>query len=170
MPRVPPDPTASGVSPAEEAFTSLLTLFDIEPLLAAPVDGLGSELIDYKAMAEQVDPAQVTNMDSWYGLSTETSAGTKGMTLSVIDFDSAPSALAHFGIVKSGTPGMQDMTQPIGDASIQLELNAQGIGSMLVFLSGDRVVSLHTAQSDDQQPLVSLEGLEALARLVASRL
>ncbi len=58
---------------------------------------------------------------------------------------------------------MQDMTQPIGDASIQSELNAQGIGSMLVFLQGDVVVMLHTAQPDDQEPLLSLEGLEELA-------
>ena len=37
-------------------------------------------------------------------------------------------------------------------------------------LAGDRVASLHTAQSDDQQPLVSLEGIEQIARFVASML
>ncbi len=37
-------------------------------------------------------------------------------------------------------------------------------------LAGDPVASLHTAQSDEQQPLVSLEGIEQLARVVASRL
>ncbi len=49
-------------------------------------------------------------------------------------------------------------------------MDAGGIGSMLIFIDGDKLVSLHTAQSDDQEPLLSLEGLEELAKLVASRL
>ena len=49
-------------------------------------------------------------------------------------------------------------------------MNAQGIGSMLIFINGDKLVSLHTAQSDDQEPLLSPKGLEELAKLVASRL
>ena len=61
------------------------------------------------------------------------------------------------------------MDPPIGDASIEVEVNAQGIGSMLVFIKGDRLVSLHTAQPDDQEPLVSLSSLKELAELVASR-
>ena len=48
--------------------------------------------------------------------------------------------------------------------------DVRGIGNMLVFLARERVVSLHTAQSDDQQPLVWLEGVDTLARVVASRL
>ena len=89
------------------------------------------------------------------------------LRFTVIDFASPPAARAHFGLTASG---MQGMDPAIADASAQVEVNAQGIGSILVFLAGDRVVLLHTAQSDDQQPLASLQGIEELARVVASRL
>ena len=164
-----PGPTPSGVVPAEEAFKALLTPFDVEKLLTTAVR-LNTDVTDFKAMAEGVDPAQVENMDSWYGLVIDAADGTKGITFSVIDFDSTPSAQGHFETVKTETPGLQDMDSPIGDASVEVEVNAQGIGSMLVFIKGDVLVMLHTAQPDDQEPLLSLEGLEELAKLVASRL
>ena len=164
-----PGPTPSGVVPAEEAFKALLTLFDVEKLLTTAVR-LNTDVTDFKAMAEVVDPAQVQNMDSFYVLSFQTEDRMKGMTFSVIDFDSEASAQGHFEKVNSETPGMQDMDSPIGDASVEVEVNAQGVGSMLVFIKGDNLVMLHTAQPDDQEPLLSLEGLEELAKVVASRL
>ena len=92
------------------------------------------------------------------------------MTFSVVDFDSKSSAEDHFVAVMSETSVLRQMTPPIGDTSGQAEVNAEGIGSMLVFTSGDKVVSLHTAQPEGQQPLLCLERLEELAELVASRL
>ena len=164
-----PDGTPSEEGQAEQAFSNLLTLFDVEPLLAAPMR-LGSELIDFKERAEKVDPAQVVNMDNWYGLDIGPVSGPS-MTFGVIDFVSPFAALEHYEFMMAeAPPGMVSMTTPIGDASAEIEANAQGIGSMLVFIAGDRVVSLHTAQAEGEEPLVSLEGLEELARLVLSRL
>ena len=164
-----PGPTPSGVVPAEEAFKALLTLFDVEKLLTTAVR-LNTDVTDFKAMAEVVDPAQVKNMDSFYVLSFQTEDRMKGMTFSAIDFDSEASAQGHFETVKTETPGLQDMDSPIGDASVEVEVSAQGIGSVLVFIQGDVLVMLHTAQPDDQEPLLSLAGLDELAKLVASRL
>ena len=65
---------------------------------------------------------------------------------------------------------VEDMATAIGDAAAQLEVNEAGIGAVLVFLKTDKVVQLHTAQSAGGMPLISLEGLEELARLVADRL
>ena len=62
------------------------------------------------------------------------------------------------------------MPQPIGYASIQVEFNAQGIGSVLVFIQGDKVIQMHTSQPEGEEPLLSLERLEELAELVAGRL
>ena len=154
---------------SEEAFKALLTIFDVEKLLTIAVR-LNTDYTDFKAMAEGVDPAQVGNMDRWYGLVFQTEDRMKGMTFSAMDFDSEASAQGHFETIKAETPGIQDMDSPIGDASVEVEVNAQGIGSMLVFVKGDKLVMLHTAQRDDQEPLLSLEGLEELAQLVASRL
>ena len=124
--------------------------------------------LDYKAMADDVGSAD--NVDSFYGLSFQTEDGVRGMTFSVGDFDSATSSRTHYGNMKSESPGIADMTPPIGDASAGVDLNAAGIGSILVLLSADTVVSLHTAQPDGQRPLVPLSGLEELARLVIDRL
>ena len=162
-------PTPSEVSQAEEAFRNLLTVEDVYTPLTTGVR-LNTDFTDFKAMAERVDPAQVVNIDSWYGLGIDATSGDTSMTFSVVDFDSPSSALAHFNIVKSDTPGMQDMPQPIGDASIQVEFNAQGIGGVLVFIQGDKVIQLHTSQPEGEEPLLSLEGLEELAELVAGRL
>ena len=39
-----------------------------------------------------------------------------------------------------------------------------------MFVKGDNVVTLHTAQPDDEQPLVNLDGLEQLTEMVKQRL
>ena len=120
-------------------------------------------------MAGGVGPAQVEKMDSWYGMTIEAADGGPGITFSVIDFDSTSSAQDHLEKTISETPGVQVMDSPIGDASFEIEVNAQGIGSMLVFIKGDKLISLHTAQPEGEGPLLSLEGLKDLADLVASR-
>ena len=161
--------TGEPLTITDQSFATLLTEEDIRGVLTTEVP-LTTRFFDYKADAEAVDPAQVEKMDSWYGLLFEATDGTKGITFSVIDFDSTLSARDHFEKIKAETsPEMQEMDPPIGDASIEVEVNTQGIGSMLVFIKGDRLVSLHTAQPDNQEPLVSRAGLAELAQLVASR-
>ena len=158
---------APGPASTEDAFKALLTAEDVL-MLRDDLPLTAGVVVDFKAMAAAVDPAQTTRMDGWYGVVFAVNDTGPGLSFNVIDFDSPSSAQAHFDLVTA--EGMQRMDPSIADASAQVEFNAQGIGSMLVFLAGDRVASLHTAQSDDEQPLVSLEGIEQLARVVASRL
>ena len=160
-------PTTSGFVLTEDKFRDFITIEDVENRLSAEVS-LNAALTDFKDMAGRVDPSQVENMDSWYGMIFEAADG--GMTFSVIDFDSQSSAEDHYVAVMSETSVLQQMTPPIGDISAQVEVNAEGIGSMLVFMSGDKVVSMHTMQSEGQSPLLSLEDLVELAALVVSRL
>ena len=150
----------------EENFKTLLTVEDVEGVLLAQVP-LTTEFYDYKEMAESVDPEQVADIDSFYGLSFQTDDGMKAITLAAIDFDSQASAQNHFENV---TQGMHVMDPPLGDASAEVELNAQGIGSMVVFIKGDKVIQLHTGQPDGEQALTDLEGLENLAEIVAQKL
>jgi len=89
------------------------------------------------------------------------------MTFGVIDFVSVSADKERYGLVMEG---MTSMTTPIGDASAEIEVNAQGVGSMLVFIYGDKIVSLHTTQAEEYEPLVSLEGLKDMADLVMSRM
>ncbi|MEE9583171.1 MAG: hypothetical protein V3W01_00735 [Dehalococcoidales bacterium] len=153
----------------EDNFKTLLTVEDIESVLTSMVV-LKTEFSDYKKLAESVDPAQVVNMDNWYGMGFDTEDGIKGLTFSVIDFDSQTSAQGHFGMMTAETLGLEIMDSPIGDTSAEVEVNAQGIGSVVVFIKDDKVIQLHTVQLDGEQPLTDLNGLEKLAKIVAGRL
>jgi hypothetical protein len=62
------------------------------------------------------------------------------------------------------------MALPIGDTSAEVEVNAQGIGSIIAFTLEDRFVSFHTAMPEGESPIVDLNALEELARLVEERL
>jgi hypothetical protein len=153
----------------EDQFKTLLTVEDIESVLTSVVV-LNTEFFDYKKPAESVDPAQVVNMDSWYGMGFNTQDGMKSLTFSVIDFDSQTSAQDHFEKTTAQTPGLEIMSLPIGDASAEVEVNAQGIGSIVVSIKGDKFIQLHTAMPVGEEAFVDLEGLEELVRTAESRL
>jgi hypothetical protein len=163
-----PDPAVDqGLT--EETFSALLSVDDVVARTGGSVRP-SSAINDLKEMARRVDSAQVEHMDSWYGMMFTVGDTSQGMTFLVIDFDSESAARAHYGTATAEDTMMEVMPTPIGEASAQLELNVQMIGSMLVFVQGDKFISVHTAQPDGVDPLVSLEGLEVLARLVADRL
>ena len=157
--------SASGPSDLTEAeFKSLLTVQDVEQ---ASQMQLHTQFYDYKA--ESTDPDQVVAMDSFYGLSFQTADATKAMTLMVIDFFSISKAEQHFQTIKS-EPQWESMQEPIGDESLEAELNSEGMGSIVIFLKGDKFVQLHTAMPVGESPIVDLSGLEELANKVAGKL
>lgn len=153
----------------EEQFKGLLTVEDIESIVACHVV-LETELFDYKKLAESADPTQVVNMDSWYGMSFATEDGIKSLIVNVIDFVSQTSAQGHFEKIRAETPGLEVMSLPIGDTSAEFEVNAEGIGSIIVSLKGDKLIQLHTAMPVGEEAFVDLEGLEELIGIVESRL
>jgi len=148
----------------EVGFKSLLTVQDVEQISQMQ---LHTQFYDYKA--QLTDPAQVANMDSFYGLSFQTEDGMKAMTLTVIDFDSTSSADQHFQNVKSESQ-WESMQEPIGDESFEAELNSEGMGSIVIFLKGDKFVQLHTAMPVGESPIVDLSGLVQLANKVDGKL
>ncbi len=119
---VAPPASTSRTALTEDSFKVLMTTKDVETLLTSKVS-LKADVRDLKDMAEGVNPAQVEKMDSWYQMTIDAVDGGQGMTFSVIDFDSTSSARNHFGIMKSETPGMQDIN--IGDASFEIEVNPE---------------------------------------------
>ena len=153
----------------EGQFKTLLAVEDIENILTATVV-LETEFFNYKKLAESVDPAQVLNMDSWYGMSFNTEDRIKSLTFSIVDFVSQTSAQDHFEKMRAETPGLEIMSLPIGDTSAEVEVNAEGIGSVIVSIKGDKFIQLHTAMPVGEEALVGLEGLEELIRIVESRL
>ncbi len=162
----PADPS-SGMT--EDEFVTLLTAEDISTILSARIT-LTAQTVDMREMAEGVDASQVETIESWYWLALGEAGADRGLSFSVMDFDSDDAALAQYGKVTSADSGMFQMTPPIGYASAHVDVNAGGVGGVVVFVSGDKLVTLHTAQDDAFLPLVSLSAIETLAKVVAARL
>ena len=161
---------ALGPALTEDTFKALLTAEDVSRL-SGDVLLLADRVDDLKAMVASDDPSRTKDMDAAYVVSFAGEQSSRRLTFDVIDYDSPSSALAHFDETVTRL-GMQRMDPSIADASARVEFGAevQAIGSKLMFLAGDRVVELESRWFDDQQPMLSLEGIEELARLVASRL
>ena len=112
------------------------------------------EYRDLKAKASAVDPAQVEHMDSF----------------AVLSFDSEEAAATRTALMTRPDSGMHDMDETIGDASVSLEANQGGMGSVVAFKKGEWVVSLHTSHPNGDTPLMDRAALESLARAVTGRL
>ncbi|MAZ64378.1 MAG: hypothetical protein CL895_08990 [Dehalococcoidia bacterium] len=112
------------------------------------------EYRDLKAKASAVDPAQVEHMDSF----------------AVLSSDSEEAAATHMALMTGPDSGMHDMDETIGDASVSLEANQGGMGSVVAFKKGEWVVSLHTSHPNGDTPLMDRAALENLARAVTGRL
>lgn len=152
----------------EENFKSLLTEKDVEKVLESQIN-ITSKFSDFKKMTESINPDNVINMNSFYGLSFQTEDGMKGITFSVIDFDSISSAEQHFQKVINESE-LENMKTSIGDSSAEKEFNSQGIGSILVFKKENKVILLATTMPENEKPLTNLKGLEELAKIVDERL
>ncbi len=85
-----------------------------------------------------------------------------------MDFDSLSAAQTQYDLVAAEV--LPSMDTAAGGRPAGAEPNGQGLGSMLVFIHGDAVVSLHTVQIGGHPPLVTLSGLEGLGKLISDRL
>jgi hypothetical protein len=100
-----PSPSAT---PGALASAEPLTLTKVEAILTPGeieehLPGVGpweKEAFDFYAQAEGVDPAQVVNMDSWWGVTYSTPSGS-GITVTVIDFKSVAFATEHMLLVSA---------------------------------------------------------------------
>ena len=166
----------SGTKPietvTEENFRTLITLEDDVRGLLLMDQEIKVDVRDTRALAESVDAEAVSQVDSWYTVAFESLDRKKQMLMSVIDYVSEAEALNRLEVMKSDLPDVpiQIMDPPIGDESFQVLVDDLGVGGLIVFKKGDKAVTLHTAQPDGEEHLVSLEGLEELARRVAGKL
>ncbi|MEE8517862.1 MAG: hypothetical protein V3S98_01910 [Dehalococcoidia bacterium] len=161
-----PTPAAGQVTlPAAQA---LLTADDLAAV-GADVGGLDVSASDRRADAEAVNPALVTEIESWYAIAFQHGSAGPALFFSIIDFSSASAAQSHMDLVESGR-GYSPISPPIGDRATLATPFEAGIGSALVFALADRVVLLHTTLGDANDALVDPEQMTELAETVADRL
>jgi len=100
------------------------------------------------------------------------------MTLTGVLFDSEESSEAHYRFSLDNVKLLQDevgadvdITEGlVGEDSYQLTANAEGIGTIVGFLSGPYVMQLHTTLPDGEAPLLDPQALQKLAGKVQDRL
>ena len=151
----------------EEAVRRLLTVADLDAA-GAQTEGLEPRVEDLRALAEAVDAEQVREIRSWYGLHFERADRASGLSLTVVEFDSVAHAGRQLDTIESG-PAFKAMAQPVGDRSASVGAGG-GTGVALAFVSGRRLVTLHSIAATEQEGLVDAAQVEALARLVEGRL
>ena len=166
----------SGAEPietvTEENFQTLLTLQDDVKGLLVRDQEINVDVRDTRALMVSLDADRVSQVESWYTVAFETVDRNRQILMSVIDYVSEAEALNHLERMKSNLPDLpvQIMDPPIGDESFQVLGDDIGVGALIVFKKGDKAVTLHTVQPNGEEHLVSLAGLEELARRVEGKL
>ena len=166
----------SGTEPieklTEENFQTLITLEDDVRGLLLRDQEIRVDIRDTRALAGSVDAEAVSQIESWYTVAFETLDRKQQMLMSVIDYVSEAEALNRLEVMRSDLPDVpiQIMDPPIGDESFRVLAADIGVGGLIVFKKGDKAVTLHTAQRNGEESLVSFEGLAELARTVAGKL
>lgn len=153
------DPTIDG-SKVGIDINALLFIAEVQAALPA-LTSLTTNETDFFAMAQNADPAQVAGLDAFKGLVFQSSDGA-GLTLTIIDFESADLADAY---LISSTDGLDPSTVMGSDGSFQ----GQGDGVTVVIAKRDDVgVSINISGLPETG--AELEATIGLAALALSRL
>jgi hypothetical protein len=150
----------------EEAMLLLLTEVDIQGIAAVSAErtALRERLTDSDGLPLRF------RVDSSFDAGFQTADGSTFVFFQVTDYLSADFALEEFNRLALGMR-TTTMPNPIGADSIVDEINNLGLGTVLLFVKGDRLVQMMTRIEDGQQnPLVDRKGLLDMARVVAGRL
>jgi len=156
----------------KDHFKSLLTLEDIQNV-SKKNDVTKIQYLDLKKIAADTDSNQIESITSWYGTSFEIHNGKERISFSVINFESEISAKKHFEKTTLNPPYTgqnNEGTSTIGNTSLQTNLNAQGIRDVILFVKGNKVVSLSSNQSYENNYAVDIDDLVKLAVIVEHRL
>ena len=161
----------SGTVMTAEQFRSLLTVREVQKVLTENQGLKETQFLDIKQLLENRDVEQTFPMDSGFSIFFVNHDGSKSVRLGVFDLESSVAASNQYEEIKEQTaPELEVMTTPIGHASAQMVANAAGIGSNIVFLRSDILVTLHTGMPEGTEPLTDLAGLRALAKLIDERI
>ncbi|MBI2829693.1 MAG: hypothetical protein HYX81_00880 [Chloroflexi bacterium] len=152
----------------ETKFKHLLSVNEVEKAAAEEVK-LEMKFYNYKKMVAEVDPEQVKQVESFFGMIFHTQDELKAVTLNVVEFDSDTLAQQYLAKAKNESE-LGSMAEPIGDSSLLKEFNERGLGSIIVFKKGRIIGEILSSMPDGASPLLTAETLERLTRKVAQQL
>ena len=99
--------------------------------------------------------------------------GSIGLTIAASEWQSAEAARGQFATVSDSLRGSTSgvpTENPVGPNSVGLVANANGVGSMVVFQESVYLIFLSTAMPEGEAPLVEVDVLAEIARLLRDRL
>jgi hypothetical protein len=151
----------------EAEFRGLLSEAQIEQAVGRDLD-LTPEFVDLSGQI--ADPAQRVHIDNYYAISYFSQADSaEGVVLEMIDFDSEAAATQFLRNATAGSP-LAMMERPAGLISFSAEVNQAGVGSVVIFQTGETLGELLVRTPQGAAPLMGLPALESLARQVAAKL
>ena len=161
----------------EDQFRNLLTLDEVESIVKVKEELQEYAFTDIKMLldsrvdTQRVAVQQVFPLDSGYSVFFGNDQETKSIRLAVLDMKTLVDATHQYEEIKSSTePALQVMESPIGHASAEIDANIAGLGANIVFIKGDKLITLHTIMPEGELPLTDLEGLRQLARIIEQKL
>ena len=161
----------------EEQFRDLLSVKEVESVLKEKEELQEYAFTDIKILldsrvdTQRVAVQQVFPLDSGYSVFFGNNQETKSIRLAVLDMKSLVDATHQYEEIKNSTePPLQVMESPIGHASAEIDANIAELGSNIVFIKADKLITLHTIMPEGESPLTDLEGLRQLARIIEKKL
>ena len=161
--------TTTITSTVTTTVTSTLDFTNCEGFLDEPPPNLVLSTMDVTETAKKDNP----NIVSMCLASYQTIDGFKGITLTVIKFDSVSAADVHFETALDSlreSAGDQLTEGVIGPKSYKVVVNTAGVGSFVGFQKGVVLCSFHTAMPEGETPLADSDQLVDMAQLVEERL
>ncbi len=152
----------------EEEFLSLLSAGDVERVVGGGVQ-LTPSFVTMTEPADTDNPAGEHGVVHTYVMNFETEDTAREVTFGLIEFETDEFARLQYDRVTSSgvaVPVLQPIEPPVGEMSAGMDLAPGDVGSILIFQTGDVVVSLHTGQQAGLEPLMRLAGLTDLARTI----
>jgi hypothetical protein len=162
-----PEPSVVIESSPVAGLTGPLTREDVLAVIGEIA--ITVEQLEPQAIDDSEAPVPVSAISSWVILIFQSPGPGPAIVFSVMTLVSAQDARTVFDEVRRGL-GAQAVTVGLGDNSVAIEPNSAGVGSLLTFVSGDRVISMTATLSPSGLTLTDLSGLTSLGRTAADRL
>jgi hypothetical protein len=152
----------------EEEEKALLTVEEILPFVGEDKD-LRVFFEDLMAEFGGESPER-ENFDAVYAITFEENSG-RSITLNVLDANHPSRAFLHYDRVRRQTPNSEEMDPPIAELSAKTAADpAERLGNIVIVKKDDKVFQLHTFEPNEEPPIISLDDLVELARLVAEQM
>lgn len=165
-----PEPVVVKPEPTGDA-AELAALLGLEDVLAVIGDdvALTVKLVDQQAIDDSEAPVPVDAIEKWGVVVFQSPGAGPAIVFSVMALVTEQDAQTVFFNAEREM-SQQSVFTDLGGYHVAVEPNESGLGSLIMFVRGDRVITLSATLPSAGEPLTDLAGLTSLAKTVSQRL